>query len=137
MTNGYVIKTEKLHKKSTQNKKPTILHVEDDGDLLKIFMHLIQEKANIVGVTDLKQAKTELNNHHYDLVILDLLLTDGLGVELLPIINEKKIPVIVFSAYDLPENYSSCVAKTLIKSKVTPDELIKTINGVLAKKTRS
>ncbi|MBA3661126.1 MAG: response regulator [Gammaproteobacteria bacterium] len=124
---GRLLAAIKLMKVQIEIKTPKILHIEDDQDLIQIIAKLLQTEASVLGVTTLAQAREELQSSHFDLVILDLMLPDGSGIEMLPIISKKQIPVIVFSAYDLPPDYNQFVVKTLLKSKASPHELLKNI----------
>jgi len=110
---------------------PNILHVEDDEDLSKVVSELLANRANVTVCPSLKSAKTALNSHQFDLIILDLMLPDGSGIDLLPLISKNHIPVIVFSAYELPKNYVNLVAKALVKTKVSSDELIQEVKTAL------
>ncbi|MBA3661916.1 MAG: response regulator [Gammaproteobacteria bacterium] len=122
-------------KKQAEVNAPNILHVEDNEDLSQIIASLLQNEANMYSVTNVKEAKETLEKNCYDLVILDLMLPDGTGIELLPIISNKNIPVLVFSAYELPQNYASYAVKTLIKSQTSPNEFVQNIKKILIKKS--
>ncbi|MDH3772185.1 MAG: response regulator, partial [Nitrospirota bacterium] len=82
-------------------KKPRILHVEDDADILHLTSALLGDAANVTAVTTQQTARRLLKEQNFDLVILDLMLPDGPGEELLPSLHKadgSAIPVIVFSA---------------------------------------
>ncbi len=116
------------------NKK--ILHIEDDADLLKISELLFKHDATILSAQTLADAKTILKEQDFDLVILDLDLPDGNGTELLPIINWKTkqiVPVVIFSAYELEEQYAQYVDEQLMKSSTSNDKLITTIQSIIKK----
>lgn len=118
-------------KTKIQGERPHILHIEDDMTLLQVVATMMEDVAEIVGVTSLERAKEEIRNHKYDLIILDLMLTDGAGNSLLPLISRKHIPVIVFSAYDLPQNYAQYVVKHLTKTLTSTDEFYMAIEAAL------
>lgn len=81
-----------------------ILIVEDDlglANLLRINMELYGFVAKLVN------SCTEFNKVKlidYDLVILDINLPDGSGYDLIKVIKDKKIPIIILSAFDQLEN---------------------------------
>lgn len=113
------------------DRKPNILHVEDDSDLAHIIHNLLQPDANIAWADTVAVAKTFLESNSYDVVILDLKLPDGSGVELLPELSAKKIPVIVFSAYEMPKQFTRYIASYLVKSKTSNDELLNVTKSVI------
>lgn len=82
--------------------KNNLLLIEDDfliGEKLYNTAKTLQniEKVNLKDT--LEKAKTELMLSHYDLIILDLNLPDGNGIELLKWLkeNNKKPKVFIFS----------------------------------------
>ena len=121
---------------ASPNKKINILHVEDNADLLKITQMLFGSDAFITAARTLAEAKNCLSKESYDLVILDLDLPDGSGADMLPIINWKTkqlIPVVIFSAYELEQQYAQYVDNQLTKSATTNEELVATIKAVINK----
>ena len=118
-------------KKKFADKALRILHIEDDVDLARVVADLMSEDATITHVTTLKSARRELKDQAYDVVILDLVLPDGSGTKLLPQLGKASIPVIVFSAYELPLNCFQYVFKTLMKSKATHKDLLTAIHSAI------
>lgn len=117
---------------STDNK-PKILHIEDDNSIAITVAGIIGTYADIVHVTTLVQAKTCLNETPFDLVLLDLQLPDGSGLDLLPLISrEKNIPVIVHSATEVADTIND-VSAVLYKSYLNPVELLSTIKEQIEK----
>jgi PAS domain S-box-containing protein len=113
--------------------KPHILHVEDDLDTHNIIKALLEEKVDVTPVFTLEQARKKLAHEKFDLVILDLLLPDGNGAELLPLMSKYKLPVIVYSSVELDRQYSQYVSQELIKSKTSNEELISLIQSLTGK----
>lgn len=118
-------------KKKLKPKNPSILHVEDDTDLLKIIASLLEGDAKLSGASTLKEARKALENNKFDLVLLDLVLPDGSGVELLPQLSKLKIPVIVFSAFEVPKDYVQYVTTALTKSRTSETELVAAIKAAV------
>ena len=118
-------------KKSTpqlaQIKGLKVLYVEDDLDLSQIVLSILVNEAEITSVQTTQQALQVLQKEKFDLVLLDLVLPDGYGADLIPEVTKQQIPIVIFSAYELPQKYVPFVAKTLIKSKTTNQELIQSI----------
>jgi DNA-binding NarL/FixJ family response regulator len=66
-------------------------------------------------------------------VILDQILPDGNGIELLPLIEQQQppLPIILFSVRDLEPAIASRVAVTMVKSRTTNTELITAVTRLL------
>lgn len=117
-------------------KKPLILHVDDDPDLVNITKSIFEEDATIINAPSLASAREWLTKEDFDLIILDLKLPDGSGAELLPCINWKTkqvIPVVVFSAYELDHDYAKYVYALLTKTTASNEQLLSTVKSVISK----
>jgi two-component system KDP operon response regulator KdpE len=82
--------------------KSRILLVEDEADIRR-FVRIALEKADLKGyeATTAKQARLELANRKFDLIIVDLGLPDGDGKALIREVRTSSgTPVIVLSARD-------------------------------------
>lgn len=117
-----------------------ILHVEDDPDIAAIVHSLLNNDFEITNANSLSQAKKILDHdtvkHNvFDLVLLDIGLPDGSGLDLLPLLHndEYQIPVVIFSAQDVPEYVASQVMATLIKSKTNNENLKRQIKRAIHK----
>lgn len=118
-------------KQSTAKKMPHILQIEDDLDTQNLIATLLEEQAVITSVTTLEETRNILKREHFDLVILDLLLPDGNGAQLLPDLANYKLPIIVYSTLKLEDSYSNYVTNKFVKSKTSKDQLVKAIMTVL------
>lgn len=127
-----LLKNIQLIKKHIATKTPSILFIEDEIDLIEVTANLLQNEATIVGATTLREAREEIETKTFDLIILDLLLPDGSGVDLFTEI--KNTPIIVFSAYELPPQFKPYVVKSLVKSKTSPFEFLQIIKNSLFNK---
>ncbi|KTD50032.1 sensory box histidine kinase/response regulator [Legionella quinlivanii] len=114
-------------KEKNKDRVPLILHVEDDIDMQKVVRTVLETEANLTSVSTLHEAKEVLEKQQFDLIILDLLLPDGSGTQLLPVLAEKKFPVIVYSNTELDQEYSKYVVDALVKAKTTNDDLLNKI----------
>jgi PAS domain S-box-containing protein len=110
---------------------PNLLHIEDDIDTQNIVKNLLEDRATITSLQTIKDAKKMLGEKTFDLAILDLILPDGNGIELLPLLAESKIPVIVFARGDLDTNFSNQVQQVLVKSQTSTNKLLTTLSGFL------
>lgn len=110
-----------------------ILYVEDDSDLTQMLATLLGDNISVISAATVNEAKKRLSNENFDLVILDVGLPDGTGLDLLPILHEQLslIPVIIFSGKTISTEVFNKVDAALIKSKVSNDELIKIIKKLL------
>lgn len=106
--------------------RPDVLHVEDDPDLRALVRTLLaDEDLALHAANDLAQARHQLSLRHHDLVILDLMLPDGDGAELLAELGASRppTPAIIFSAQDAPLPDSRSVLRRLVKSRSDASEL--------------
>lgn len=113
-----------------------ILHVEDDEDIVQVVSVLLKDVADIHGEPTLKGAKERIEKENFDLVILDMDLPDGSGIDLLSRLeskNGKTTPVLVFSADDISSEISEAVAAALVKSKTSNDKLVDTIKAMISR----
>ena len=112
--------------------KRRILHVEDDPDICKIIAMIIGDEADVITATTLEDATSILMDGRFDLIILDLMLPDGSGEELLPLINrpgQPGTPVIVFSANPVTKETAEQVSAVLVKSRTTNQDLANIIRA--------
>jgi len=110
--------------------RPHILHVEDDMDIVHVMEVLVEDIADLSHVDSVRGAREQLAARDFDLVILDLGLADGSGVELL---DELKscCPVIIFSAQVPDREISAQVTAALTKTMTDNEHLLATIRKVL------
>jgi PAS domain S-box-containing protein len=112
--------------------RPRVLHVDDDDDLRKVIEKTLQDVAQVVPARSLGEARKRLSEGRYDLVLLDIELPDGSGLELLSPGGELaggSPPVVVFSAQDLPSELSRRVAGTLVKARGSFADLAETVRS--------
>ena len=80
-----------------------ILLIEDDRDLSRgLCMALRDQEVRVIPAFDLRSAKEILKTGGIDLLLLDINLPDGSGLEFLKQIREKsEVPVILLTANDM------------------------------------
>ena len=85
------------NKKGSEKKVKQILVIEDDRDLSRgLCMALQEQEVRVIPAFDLKSAKEILKTDGIDLLLLDINLPDGNGLEFLEQIRKKsEIPVIL------------------------------------------
>jgi PAS domain S-box-containing protein len=111
-----------------------VLHVEDDADLHALLASLLARKnVRLHMATSLAEAREALSARHHDLVVLDLVLPDGDGADLLPELARcsPPTPVIIFSAVDITTSTAHSALRRLIKSRCDTRELARIIDQYL------
>jgi CheY-like chemotaxis protein len=111
-----------------------ILHIENDEDFAQITHKSLEHLSHISNVKSRHAALDALRNGHYDLVILDLMLADGFAADLIGDIHDKGIPIIVYSAYELPPKYLPYVQHVLTKSKSSYKKLLSLVQAIRQEK---
>lgn len=113
--------------------RPLILQVEDEADVRKIVELILTDTADVVAVGSLQEARQQLSQHHFDLVLLDVGLPDGSGLTLLPEIKQRhpSTEVVIFSAQDVGQDIASQVSAALVKSATSNIKLIQTIKAAI------
>ncbi len=115
--------------------RPTLLHVDDDLDILEVTAGVLAEHGRVVHATSIASARAVLARQTPDVVILDLHLSDGSGSALLPDLlrtDGRPIPTILYSALDVPADLERKVDAVLIKSRRSLDSLAGAIQRILA-----
>ncbi len=118
------------------NSSYRVLHIEDDSDLVQVVARQIGAAASFVSSSTIAAAKQLLGRERFDLVILDLTLPDRRGEELLPLMQNpdgKPIPVIIFSALEVPTEIAQRVRAVLIKTRSTDRMLIDAIDELIVR----
>jgi PAS domain S-box-containing protein len=110
--------------------RPKVLHVEDDLDVVQVAQALLENVADIDHVSSLEQARQRIRNTKYELLILDICLPDGSGLELLDELKDY-CPVVIFSGEEPGRGISQKVAASLTKSRTDNAQLLKTVRHVL------
>jgi DNA-binding response OmpR family regulator len=108
-----------------------ILHVEDDPDVRHLVAQALAHTGTIHSAATLAEAKTELAQFEFDVVILDMNLPDGSASVLLPQLKNRAgetIPVIVFSARDSDADVAKQVQAVLTKSQNSLDYLVRIVS---------
>lgn len=116
-----------------------ILVVDDEPDLRTLYeLTLLREGYTVDTAENLKQAHTSLAQHHYDVLITDMRLPDGLGMSLINDIrscarNERSI---VITAYGSTQNAVEALKAGAFDYLTKPVDL-KQFRAVVASAVRS
>ena len=111
------------------NEKPLVLHVDDDRDILEVTRQALGT-VEVVSAESLAEARVALAARRPDLVILDLGLPDGNGLDLLPELTDEDggtIPVVIYSAQDMDRAAAPAVRAVLTKSRMSLTQLARTV----------
>lgn len=122
-----------LHYK--QRSGPTILHVEDDEDLSRVLAMSLQGKIKVVTATTLREGERLLREQRFDLVVLDLELPDGSGLDFLKTLSAlavPPIPVMILSASEVSSDVAGSVAAVMVKSRASEVTIIEKIESIIA-----
>jgi PAS domain S-box-containing protein len=115
--------------------RPMVLHVEDDHDVQHVLSAMLQDVAEVIPAENLASAMALLEKIDFDLIVLDVALPDGSGLDLLTHLEKlrRQVPVLVFSAHELGRDEIRQVSSVLVKSRTTNRQLLDVINGLLRK----
>lgn len=116
------------------NGKPHILHVEDDPDVLHVVQSILQDIAKVTPAQGVAGARQLLEQEQFDLVILDPVLSDGDGIDLLPFMRRDavQVPVVIFSTRDAAPAVLHQVNAALVKSRTSNEQLLRTITQLIS-----
>ncbi|KKU49627.1 MAG: Two component transcriptional regulator, winged helix family [candidate division WWE3 bacterium GW2011_GWC1_47_10] len=124
------------------NKK--ILIIEDEADIRDLYCEFLKaNKFDVVAVEDGQMGLDLAARGEWDLILLDIMLPKVDGLELLRVIKSNgvasNIPVILLTNLEKDEILEKCLElgakKYLVKSGITPQDLLEAVNSVLSDKT--
>lgn len=118
-------------------KNFNILVVDDEKDLLENLYNFLKSKGfkKVYTAKNLKESRFKIANFKIDLIVLDLMLPDGSGFDLLKEVRENSdVAVIILSALDgiddRKEGFENKADDYLVKP-FFPDELLWRIDAIL------
>jgi DNA-binding response OmpR family regulator len=113
-----------------RDRRARILHVEDDESLTQLVEELLSDEAEVVRAHSLAQARAQIETQRFDLVILDAALSDGSGLDLLPVLRgagSEAPPIILYSASEPSRELAGRVQAALVKSRDSIEHLLATV----------
>lgn len=119
-----------------KTQRPVVLHVDDDPDILAVTASALSGVAEVTAAPTLSHAREILRERTPDLVILDLGLPDGSGLELLADLDDgdgQTVPVIVYSAQEMDAALGDRVEAVLVKSRTSLAGLVRTVRRLTGK----
>lgn len=115
-----------------------ILIVEDDITFSQLLEGFLKKHGHesFVG-NSVKSGLKLLENNHFDLLLLDYRLPDGIGMDILTVAREHQVPAIIMTSFNdvrTAVNAMRSGAFDYITKPVNPDELLMIIKNALGKK---
>lgn len=125
--------------KTAGGGKPQILYVEDDADFIAVMSALLSDIATVIPARTLAAANNALESHSVDLVIIDINLPDGSGLDLVPNLKSgsgSSIPSIVFSGSEVSGDEAENVNAAFVKAKTSNEAVIDAVKNLIGKKSK-
>jgi len=132
--------TMSMRPKRNRPGRPRLLYVEDDPDLVAVVSSLVAEYAETTIATTIEEGRRQLQEASFDLVILDVKLPDGSGLDLLELVKDKNgsmTPVIVFSGEEIDDDMTRKIDAALVKSRTSDQRLLETIQALVGRAERA
>jgi PAS domain S-box-containing protein len=112
-----------------------VLHIDDDASVLGFVSEALTPHCDVVSVSSLARAREALTATQFSLVVLDLMLSQDSGLDILPELrghDGTALPVILYSARASNGTYSAQVQAALNKSPQSIDHLVLTLRKHMA-----
>lgn len=106
---------------------PSALHVEDDEDFSAFVAAALKDKIGVTNAHSLHEAVEQIERYEHDVIILDLQLPDGNGLDLLDRIPAgSRKPVIVLTATEFVDT-DPRINRVIVKSRTPEHEIVEII----------
>jgi DNA-binding response OmpR family regulator len=108
------------------HKQMKVLHIEDDTDLQDVIRGMAGDNFQFTAAATISEACDAIETQTFDAIILDLVLPDGSGWDLLPLIKKKQqqARVVLLTGTEPSLEQIREVEATLLKTRVSARELI-------------
>lgn len=115
---------------------PHVLHIEDNDDIATVVQQVLKSVAQLHRVASLAEAREILGKEKFDLAIIDLVLPDGSGLDIVTEIKalDPPVPVIVHSAHEVAETTRD-VDAILFKTRTSHGEFRETVTRLASGET--
>ena len=113
---------------------PRILHVEDDQDFQNFIGLTLKDRGDITQAATLEEASRLVKQEEFDLILLDLTLPDGSGMELVNQLPGKGLtpPIVIFSAHDVTDTVIGA-DYSFVKGHFLESDLVDAVDILLSK----
>jgi PAS domain S-box-containing protein len=111
------------------------LHLEDDTDFAEVLRIGLEKDIHLINETTLEGARKQVKTQHFDIIVIDIAVKDGSGLDLLDDLPDPdNTAVVVLTALDekIEHRY---VDLTLVKSRNEKGEILVKIMDLLTEKT--
>ena len=120
---------------SQATQAPRILVVDDEAHIRELLeITFIKMGMDVDGAEDLASARRYFSQHNYALVLTDMRLPDGLGLELVEEVAKSNTPIAVITAFGSTDNAVIALkagAFDYVSKPVALDQLRKLVNSAL------
>ena len=132
---GHVVAEPRIDREHRVPGLPRILHVDDDSDTLRLVASVFEGKAELLATPSVQEARAALMRDAFDAAILDIAMTDGSGLDLLPLLSagERKTPTIIFTARDSNPALLASADAVLTKSRASLEQVVEVTMAAIAR----
>jgi CheY-like chemotaxis protein len=123
-----------LHFRERRQAGADVLHIEDDVDLGNLVATALQGKATTFTATTLAEAESLLAKKSFAMILLDMKLPDGSGVELLERMRSlggSPPPIVILAADEPPPDVSRRAAAVMVKTRTSEAVVVNTVLQIL------
>lgn len=115
------------------NQLPRVLHVEDETGVHAVVREMLKSHCDLLWTTTVAESRELIQQGNLDLVLLDIGLPDGSGLDLIEDIEqlEPQPQVVIFSALDVSDEYADRVDAVLVKSKTDNEKLLNALMSAM------
>ena len=112
-------------KLSSFGVRKRVLYLDNDSDSAAVLRHALADITDLAAVPTIKDARNRLVRQHFDLIIMDHMITDESGEDLMKSISGSlhPTPVIIYSTQEfmgrMPPDF---VLASYLKSSISIDE---------------
>jgi DNA-binding response OmpR family regulator len=116
------------------NVAPTrILLVEDDADVGPLLEHaLLQAGFKVHWVSTVNEARTLLDERTYDLILTDVMLPDGNGLDIADAAKARNLKCLIITGYAFQFPKERLAQHEVLLKPIRPYELVEAIERRLA-----
>lgn len=105
-----------------------VLHVEDDEHIRRIIRRLLPASWLVVGAATIADAVVALRRSTFDAVVLDLILPDGAGADLVPLV--PRAPIVIFSSIEPHDDVRRRVKAVMVKTRASARDVCEAVVAI-------
>ena len=109
-----------------------ILLVDDDDDVRTLLEHvLLAERYEVDAAATVEATRALLERNHYHLLVTDMALPDGTGLQIAEEVSRRGTPAIILTAYAFRYPQAALARFDVMLKPVRPSELLDAVAKVL------